>query len=98
MSDHAQVIRILVLRPAEGRHDELAKVCEEAAEKARQLEGNIGVQVCDVREDPGDVCVISRWSEASGPERMQQLNEEYRSRYSPLIGDNAPRLYHLTPR
>ena len=98
MSDHARVIRILVLRPADGQRDELVKLCEEAAEQARQLEGNIGVQVCDVREDPGDVCVISRWEDASGPERMQKLNEEYRSRYQPLIGENQPRLYHLTPR
>jgi len=98
MSEHAQVIRVLVLRPAAGKRAELIQVCEEAAERARQFEGNYGVQVCDVREDPGDVCVISRWKDASGPQRMQQLNEEYRSRYGPLIGDNAPRLYHLTPR
>ena len=97
MSDHARVIRILVLRPSAGHRDELVDLCEEAAERARQFDGNFGVQVCNVREDPGDVCVISRWEDASGPERMQKLNDEFRPRYTKLIGDNEPRLYHLTP-
>jgi quinol monooxygenase YgiN len=96
MSEHAQVIRVLMLRPAAGKRADLVQICEEAAERARQLEGNYGAQVCDVREDPGDVCVISRWADASGPERMQKLNHEYRPRYEPLLG-GAPRLYHLTP-
>jgi quinol monooxygenase YgiN len=96
MSEHAQMIRVLVLRPAAGKRSELVKVCEEAAERARKLEGNFGVQVCDVREDPGDVCVISRWADASGAERMQKLNQEYRPQFEPLLG-GAPRLYHMTP-
>jgi quinol monooxygenase YgiN len=96
MSDHAKVIRVLVLRPAAGKHADLLRVVQEAAERGRQIEGCFGVQVCDVREDPGDVCVISRWADASGPEAMQKLNDEYRPQYEPLIGA-APRLYHLTP-
>src|ERR1700704_6502575 len=96
MNDHARVIRVLVLRPAEGRHDELLKMAQEAAQRARGMEGNFGVQVCNVREDPGDVCVISRWADASGPEKMQKLNEEYRPTYERLISA-PPRLYHLTP-
>lgn len=96
MSDHAKVIRVLVLRPAAGKHAELLQVVQEAAERARKIEGCFGVQVCDVREDPGDVCVISRWADPSGPVQMQKLNDEYRSRYQPLIGAE-PRLYHLTP-
>lgn len=96
MSDHATVIRVLVLRPAAGKHADLLRVVLEAAERGRKFEGCFGIQVCEVREDPGDVCVISRWADPSGPEQMQKLNEEYRPQYQPLI-DAAPRLYHLTP-
>ena len=94
MSDHARVIRVLVLRPAAGKHADLLRVVQEAAERGRQIEGCFGVQVCDVREDPGDVCVISRWADASGPVGVippSRSPEELAESRSQLVNNCRPR-------
>ena len=96
MSEHAQLIRILVLRPAAGKHADVLQVVQQAAERGRQIEGCYGIQICNVREDPGDICVVSRWADPAGAEKLQKLNEEYRDQYAALLGD-APRIFHMTP-
>ncbi len=61
MAEHAGVVRITTLVPAEGRRQELIDACRQFENRARDADGCFGAQVCEVAEDPDTVAVLSRW-------------------------------------
>ena len=72
MAEHASVIRILRLKPAAGKRDELVSRLAQGAENIRKREGCFGVQVCTVRETPDELAVISRWASQSALDAFVQ--------------------------
>lgn len=96
MSEHSHLVRVSTFHPAAGKRDEVARLCQEYAERARQIPGNFGVQVCSVREEPEWVAVVSRWEDPSGATQVDKMLQEARERYGELLAE-APRTYHLTP-
>lgn len=96
MSEHSQLVRVTTLHPAEGKRDDVVRVCQENAERARQIEGNFGVQVCSVREEPEWVAIVSRWEDPSAASQLDQLMQQARAANADLLRE-APRTYHMTP-
>ena len=72
MAEHASVIRVLRLKPAAGKREELVSRLEQGAENIRRREGCFGVQVCTVRETPDELAVISRWASQSALDAFVQ--------------------------
>jgi quinol monooxygenase YgiN len=96
VAEHASVIRILRLKPAAGKRDELMSRLAEGAEDIRKREGCFGVQVCSVRETPDELAVISRWASQSALDAFVQASEPQRgSLYALAAG--APVIENLTP-
>ena len=61
MAEHAGVVRITTLVPADGQREELIDACRQFDVRALDADGCYGAQVCEVAEDPDTVAVISRW-------------------------------------
>ncbi len=98
VSDHAHMIRVTVFRPKAGSRDDLAALSEAMAERIRKIEGCYGVQVCDVREEPDWLAVISRWENPANLDRVDSVaSQGERERAASLLAEQ-PRVYHLTPR
>jgi len=61
MAEHASVIRVTHFQPLPGKHDELIARMQSGVAAIRVADGCFGVQMCDVRESPDLVAVVSRW-------------------------------------
>jgi len=96
VAEHASVIRILRLKPAAGKRDELVSRLAQGAEDIRKREGCFGVQVCTVRETPDELAVISRWASQSALDAFVQAGQlDRESLYALAAG--APVIENLTP-
>ncbi len=96
MAEHASVVRVIRIKPAPGKRDELVALLERGAEQIRQLEGCFGVQVCTVREAPDEVASISRWSSQAALDNFLRASEPQRGELNALAA-GAPVTEHLTP-
>jgi quinol monooxygenase YgiN len=66
MAEHAMVVRVAHLVPKEGSRDQAESLAGEIADRARDVPGCFGAQVCRVKERPEELALISRWeSEAA---------------------------------
>ena len=61
--DHATVIRVTHFQPLPGKRDEVLTRMMPTVETMRSVEGCFGVRVCDVRESPALIAVVSRWAD-----------------------------------
>ncbi len=96
MSEHAQLIRISTMHPAEGRRQDLIGLAERIADQARPLPGCFGLQVCSVREEPEAVAVVSRWKDAAAVAGLEAMLADITDRERDLLRE-PPMTYHLTP-
>jgi len=96
MAEHASVIRILRLKPASGKRDEMMSRLEQGAEGIRQQEGCFGVQVCTVRESPDELAVISRWASQSALDAFLNNSDPQRGGINALAAGELV-TEHLTP-
>jgi quinol monooxygenase YgiN len=96
VAEHATVIRIIRVKPAAGKRDELLAALERGAEQIRQMQGCFGVQVCTIREAPDEVASISRWASQSALNEFLRATEPQRGELSALAA-GAPVTEHLTP-
>jgi quinol monooxygenase YgiN len=96
MAEHASVIRILRLKPASGKRDEMKSRLEQGVERIRQSEGCFGVQVCTVREAPDELAVISRWASQSALDAFLKDSDPERGGVNALAS-TAPVVEHLAP-
>src|ERR1700738_1071597 len=71
MADHATVIRVSHIHPAAGKHDDVITRIGPAVATMRSVEGCFGVQVCDVRETPGVLSVVSRWANQAALDQIE---------------------------
>lgn len=62
MAEHATVIRVTHFQPLPAKLDELVGRLQSGVATIRSTDGCFGVQLCNVRETPGVVVVVSRWA------------------------------------
>ncbi len=96
MSEHANLIRVSTMHPAEGRRPDLIALAEQIADRARPLPGCFGIQVCSVQEEPESVAVVSRWRDAQAVADLEAMLAEITDRERDLLRE-PPATYHLTP-
>ena len=89
MADHAVVVRVTRMRPAEGREQELRDFTEKFAAAAREEPGCFGAQVCTIQEEPGWLAAISRWSDQSALNAAIPKGDDYRQRLAELLAAPA---------
>ena len=91
MADHATLVSVVTMRPADGREEELVRLLKEQAGRAADIDGCFGAQVCRSREDPGSITVISRWRDAAAADAYADRPEyeQARSAAEPLLTGQA---------
>ena len=96
MAEHASVVRIIRLQPADGKRDELIARLEQGAAQIREMEGCFGVQVCAIRESPGVVASISRWASQAALDQFLNSTASQRGELASLA-TGQPSTENLTP-
>jgi quinol monooxygenase YgiN len=96
MAEHASVIRIVRMKPAPGKRDEMVSRIEQALEQIRQREGCFGIQVCTVRETPDELAIISRWASQSALDAFLKDSDPQRGGINALASA-TPVAEHLAP-
>ncbi len=86
MAEHAGVVRITTLVPADGQREELIDACRQYEVRARDADGCFGAQVCEVAEDPDTVAVISRWRDRSALDGFVTAHTADLDDLTPLLG------------
>lgn len=61
MPEHATVVRVAHLTTNTDSRDQVESVAGEIADRARDVQGCFGAQVCRVKENPDELVLISRW-------------------------------------
>ena len=95
MAEHANVVRIIRFKPASGKRDELISTLQRGAEQIREMDGCFGVQICTIKEAPGEVASISRWASQSALDEFLRASESQRGDLNALASA-PPVTEHLT--
>ena len=61
MTEHAGLVQIARMRPTPGKRQALLGRLHQQAQAMRTLPGLFGAQVCEMKEDPSELVLISRW-------------------------------------
>src|SRR5437773_4116457 len=94
--DHASVIRIAHFQPLPGKRDELVKRMMPTIDTMRTGQGCFGVRVCDVRETPNVVAVVSRWADQTTLNKVVNAGTFNANILSDLL-TGPPSIEHLIP-
>ncbi len=97
MADHAVIVRVTRMRPAEGREQELKDFAEKFAAAARDQPGCFGAQACTIQEEPGWLAAISRWSDQSALDEAIPKGDDYRQRLAELLDAPAETRHYPPP-
>ena len=61
MTEHAIVVRVSRLTPKDDTREQVESLAQDIANRARDVQGCFGAQVCRIKERPDELAVISRW-------------------------------------
>ena len=95
MPDHATIVRVTRMRPAEGREADLRRFAEEFAAAARQEPGCFGAPVCTVSEEPGWLAAISRWESQAALDAAIPKGDGRRQQMVELLGAPAETRHYV---
>ena len=94
--DHASVIRLTHFQPLPGKRDELVSRLMPIIETMRTVKGCFGVRVCDVRETPNAVAVVSRWADQAALDEVVNAGT-FNSNILSDVLTGPPTVEHLIP-
>ena len=95
MAEHAHIVRIVSGRPRSGQGEKLLGTARAGAEWMSAQDGCFGAQVCQVKEQPGAIAVVSRWRDQPALEATLQ-SARYRELTAPMAEqiDGRPSTLH----
>ena len=96
MAKHATVVRVSHFQPLPGKHDELITRLMSGVSTMRTVKGCYGVQLCNVRETPDVIAVVSRWRDQAALDHIEQSGSLDVNIIRDLIAA-PPSIEHLIP-
>jgi quinol monooxygenase YgiN len=93
---HASVIRVTHFQPVAGKRDEFVTRIMPTVETMRTVKGCFGVRVCDVRETPNVIAVVSRWANQATLDKVVNAGTFNANIMSDLLV-GPPTVEHLIP-
>ncbi len=95
MADHAVIVRVTRMRPADGREKELRRLLDSFVSATRDRPGCFGAQVCTVTEEPGWVAAISRWSDQAALDEAIPKGDTERQELGRLLAAPAETRHYV---